>query len=238
MRDRGHRGALIGVDIIHEQDLEEGAFSLSSFYPEIVAARVNFLSGKSPELPLADNSVDVLLAKFMIYHVPNPSEALADFQRVLKPGGKLVIATSGPTNKIKHRQFEQRIADFLAKEWGRPVNPPTRFAAPFDTVVAEKLLPEYFDIKSHRAHRSKLRIKDEEGVFVYLRSLLSMKDSFRPIPHGSEVERAIGHKVLPEIFEDIADPKRGHFSDSIDRHYYICENTKKTAAGSALETSE
>jgi SAM-dependent methyltransferase len=45
-------------------------------------------------LPLADNSADVILANFMLYHVPDIERAVADFARVLRPGGRLLAATN------------------------------------------------------------------------------------------------------------------------------------------------
>ncbi|MCP4424250.1 MAG: class I SAM-dependent methyltransferase [Chloroflexi bacterium] len=49
-------------------------------------------------LPLADNTVDVVLANHMLYHVPDRDAAVAEIARVLRPGGVLLAATnSGDT---------------------------------------------------------------------------------------------------------------------------------------------
>lgn len=45
-------------------------------------------------LPLATASVDVLLANHMLYHVPDLAAAVAEFVRVLRPGGYLLAATN------------------------------------------------------------------------------------------------------------------------------------------------
>lgn len=45
-------------------------------------------------LPLADQSADVILANHMLYHVPDLEAAVADFARVLRPGGRLLAATN------------------------------------------------------------------------------------------------------------------------------------------------
>lgn len=39
-------------------------------------------------LPLADNSVDTILNIAVLEHVPNPNKVVAEFNRVLRPGGK------------------------------------------------------------------------------------------------------------------------------------------------------
>ncbi|MEM7799134.1 MAG: class I SAM-dependent methyltransferase [Chloroflexota bacterium] len=45
-------------------------------------------------LPFQENSVDIVFANHMLYHVPDLSKALASIRRVLKPGGKLISATN------------------------------------------------------------------------------------------------------------------------------------------------
>ncbi len=49
-------------------------------------------------LPFADGSFDVVVAAWMLYHVPGLDRALAEVARVLRPGGRLVAAT----NSILH----------------------------------------------------------------------------------------------------------------------------------------
>ncbi len=45
-------------------------------------------------LPFADDSFDVVLANHMLYFVPEIDRAIAEIQRVLKPGGVLLAATN------------------------------------------------------------------------------------------------------------------------------------------------
>jgi SAM-dependent methyltransferase len=46
-------------------------------------------------LPFATASMDAVIANHMLYHVPEQSRALAEIQRVLKPGGRLYASTVG-----------------------------------------------------------------------------------------------------------------------------------------------
>ncbi len=48
------------------------------------------------ELPFEDDSFDVVVSTYALYHVPNPLEAVAQMARVLKPGGTMAIITNGP----------------------------------------------------------------------------------------------------------------------------------------------
>jgi SAM-dependent methyltransferase len=46
-------------------------------------------------LPLTDASLDVVMMMHMLYHVPDPARAVAEAARVLRPDGKLLVATNG-----------------------------------------------------------------------------------------------------------------------------------------------
>jgi ubiquinone/menaquinone biosynthesis C-methylase UbiE len=46
-------------------------------------------------LPFSNGEFDVVVANFMLYHVPDVDRALAELVRVLRPGGRLVAATNG-----------------------------------------------------------------------------------------------------------------------------------------------
>ena len=56
-----------------------------------VASQISYIEGDAQRLPLADSSADIISIAFGIRNVQSPPEALAEFYRVLKPGGRLVI---------------------------------------------------------------------------------------------------------------------------------------------------
>jgi len=43
-------------------------------------------------LPLENESVDYVMANMFLHHVENPGQAISEMTRILKPGGKMVIA--------------------------------------------------------------------------------------------------------------------------------------------------
>lgn len=62
------------------------------------------VQASAERLPLADNSVDRLMANHMLYHVPDQETALAEMRRVLKPGGRVLLATNAAdANDVFHR---------------------------------------------------------------------------------------------------------------------------------------
>ena len=56
--------------------------------------------GDVQSLPFGDGEFDVVVAAWMLYHVPDLDRGLAELARVLKPGGRLVAVT----NSIEHLQ--------------------------------------------------------------------------------------------------------------------------------------
>ena len=79
-RDRIVR--LVGVDA----DVEAGRENPS--LDEFVAADLD------ERLPFGDASFDLVYANFVVEHLTNPESAFAEWRRVLRPGGRVVLLTS------------------------------------------------------------------------------------------------------------------------------------------------
>jgi demethylmenaquinone methyltransferase / 2-methoxy-6-polyprenyl-1,4-benzoquinol methylase len=62
---------------------------------------VRFINGDAQSLPLPDACCDVVSIAFGIRNVADPKAAIAEFNRILKPGGRLLILEfSLPTNPV------------------------------------------------------------------------------------------------------------------------------------------
>jgi SAM-dependent methyltransferase len=57
------------------------------------------------QLPFADAEFDVVVAAWMLYHVPDIDRALAEIARVLRPGGRLVAVTNSKTHLLELREL-------------------------------------------------------------------------------------------------------------------------------------
>jgi ubiquinone/menaquinone biosynthesis C-methylase UbiE len=53
---------------------------------------VEVVQGRIEELPLASEVLDLALVVHLLHHVADPSRALAEVARVLRPGGRIVVA--------------------------------------------------------------------------------------------------------------------------------------------------
>jgi SAM-dependent methyltransferase len=73
----------VGVDIAHTM-----VALARTIHPQ-----VEFVHGGAEHLPFADDSFDAVVANFAIPHFGRPEQAVADFARVLSPGGKVALST-------------------------------------------------------------------------------------------------------------------------------------------------
>ena len=64
--------------------------------PSFPSRRGRGPGGRCPGAPFDDGAFDVVIANHMLYHVPAPQRAVAEFARVLRPDGLLMAATNGP----------------------------------------------------------------------------------------------------------------------------------------------
>lgn len=61
-------------------------------------------------LPFAAGSYDRVMANHMLYHVPDQEQALRELRRVLKPGGRVVMATNAADHGRRFRELHDDVA--------------------------------------------------------------------------------------------------------------------------------
>lgn len=213
------RGKLIGLEKAQDAFSFRGRYvppPNQRFITEGVDT-VNWLVGDAEQIPLNDDSVDVLFASRMLYHVPDHRKALDEFKRVVKPNGYILVTTTGLHNKLRHRKFEEGIGLHLNAQ------PPTRFANRFPAELANQVLAELFTIEKVKLQYSRA-LFDSEGIDDFLLSLQTMKPSFHPMPNSESWNDAVAKIVLPYTTYEIQ--HRGFFTDIINQQQFICRNTK------------
>ena len=65
------------------------------------------------------NTFDAVIANHMLYHVPDRAQALAEMRRVLKPGGKVYLATNGHTHLDELYELQRRFDPAVDFGWSR-----------------------------------------------------------------------------------------------------------------------
>ena len=87
MRQVGRTGRVIGVDMTQEMLEKSRANAKKTGHTQ-----VEFREGLLEDLPIADNSVDVIISNGVFNLTPVKEKAFAEAHRILKPGGRMQIA--------------------------------------------------------------------------------------------------------------------------------------------------
>jgi ubiquinone/menaquinone biosynthesis C-methylase UbiE len=87
---------------------------------------IRFQHGDVEQLPFADHSFDIVTSRYSAHHYPRPQVALAEFTRVLRPGGQFllvdVIAPEVPVqdtflNAIELLRDPSHVRDHSVSQW-------------------------------------------------------------------------------------------------------------------------
>ena len=104
----GPRGTVAGLDI--NPGMLAVARSVSAS-----GAAIAWHEASAESLPLADDSFDVVVSSLGLQFVPDKALALREMRRVVAPGGRIAIATVGPTPPL-FAVLEQAIARHVKPE--------------------------------------------------------------------------------------------------------------------------
>lgn len=97
---------------------------------------VTWINGDALALPLDDDSVDAVTISFGLRNLPDPQAGLAEFARVIRPDGDVVIAEfAAPTNEV----FAKVYTDYLVAALPR-VARVVSSDAPAYTYLAESIM--------------------------------------------------------------------------------------------------
>jgi ubiquinone/menaquinone biosynthesis C-methylase UbiE len=107
----GPEGAVVGIDIspgmlTHARRKAD----------ELGLLNVEFREGdaQNPSFPSA--AFDAILSASVIWYLPSPAEAVRNWKRLLKPGGRMIFSTFGPENNVPLAGlFDNHLAAFGLK---------------------------------------------------------------------------------------------------------------------------
>ncbi len=131
------RGQALGIDI--SPAMIQRATRLAG-----VLDNCEFRLANAERLPRETDSIDAILCSFSFHHYPRPLAALAEFRRVLKPGGRLVLIDSARDTSL---------AIWMQDRWRRYLEPGhVRYytVAEMQTLLAQSGFVTRGDIQTER----------------------------------------------------------------------------------------
>ncbi|MGB1285259.1 MAG: class I SAM-dependent methyltransferase [Aggregatilineales bacterium] len=76
-------------------DFSEGMLAETQSNLSDHSERFKYQQADAQDLPFEDNQFDIVIANYMLYHVPDRPKALREMRRVMQPGGHLHAMTNG-----------------------------------------------------------------------------------------------------------------------------------------------
>jgi SAM-dependent methyltransferase len=155
----------LGVDVV--------AIDQSPRMVELAVARgVDARVADVQALPFEDESFDVAVAAWVLFHVPDLDRGIAELARVLRPSGRLVAVT----NYVDHLFELFELAGALEQ----------RFVLTFGAESGEERLSRRFARVERRDAHGTVTIRDAEAVRAYLRSSERLAPYAQQVPELSE----------------------------------------------------
>jgi ubiquinone/menaquinone biosynthesis C-methylase UbiE len=132
----GDKSSVIGID------LSDGMLSNARIKAEQCSAKgqVDFLTMDAENLTFPDSQFDVIFSLYALRHFPNPSRALSEMYRVVKPGGKIVVAVGSSPPLVSLAGITaifRKFSSLARRATGRELN-----ACQFLDDLVEKHFPE------------------------------------------------------------------------------------------------
>ena len=157
--------------------------------------RAHLAAADIQALPLVSDSVDVVVAAFMLYHVPHLNRALDELSRVLQSGGTILAVTNGPGDKIEIRQAWQEAGRRII---GQTFNVP-HWSDNFNLDNGATVLGETFDVVAVDRTRGTFRFPDPGPVLAWVQSLRpGLEDEIEDATWADvmgELRRIVAHEI-------------------------------------------
>jgi SAM-dependent methyltransferase len=113
-------------------------------------------------LPFDDATFDTVVANHMLYHVPDPAQAVRELRRVVRDDGVLIAATNGPSHL-------HELLEITTEVFGASARP--RFLEPFGAHNGSAILSEHFSSVEWCSYDGDLVCTNADDVLAYLVSL-------------------------------------------------------------------
>ena len=101
-----HMLAAYGYRDVTGVDLSEGMMEVARRHASEDGLSVTYRRANALELPFEDGSVDALVSSRLLWTLPEPENAVREWLRVLKPGGRLIAINELEETGIRSHSFD------------------------------------------------------------------------------------------------------------------------------------
>lgn len=186
---KGHSGALSGMDI------SSGILNRPINLADSQKLNIDFIVADAQYIPFPDNSLHVITACHMIYHVPNIDKALLEMARVLKPEGKFALSANSQKSK---NEVLRPLKEAVVKRFALSMFPDAtrRFSIEEDG----DLIKKHFKNLTLKEYRSLISLNSPDPYVAYFNTLRSLWDDNFSNSRWSEILEFV-EMELREILE-------------------------------------
>jgi ubiquinone/menaquinone biosynthesis C-methylase UbiE len=184
-------------------DLSPGVLATARARVEAERLPVRCLEGDVEALPFADAAFDLVLANFMLYHVPHLDRAVGELRRVLRPGGTLLAATNGRATMPELRALVAQAsaaagvpATVQAARAGAEDRSPGAYFGLENG--AEPLRRHFAEVRLER-YPDELRVTAAEPIVAYVASLWSLDAATEAAAAAHADRAALRARVLEQL---------------------------------------
>lgn len=110
-KNYGHTGKMFGVDAA------PGILNQAAKLNRQEKLGIKFSVGDGRELKFPDNNFDAVIVKHVLHNVDGHEKVLAECQRVLKPGGQMILILTGKKSRLVQKRLKPRIARLLSLDF-------------------------------------------------------------------------------------------------------------------------
>ena len=142
-------------------DSSAGMVTAATAVARAAEYEVDGLVAEAQALPVPDRACAHVISNHMLYHVPEPPEAVAELARILADDGLLTVATNGEQHmsalkEIEHAVFATRVVD--------------RTIDAFGLTTGRPMLEARFEQVELRRYPDALHVTSRDDAFAYMTS--------------------------------------------------------------------
>jgi SAM-dependent methyltransferase len=183
-------------------DLAEGTLGQARARVRAAGLPVDCVIGDVEALPFDDGAFDLVLANYVLYHVPDLDRAIAELRRVLRPGGTLLAATNGQDHMHELWELAEQalIRAGIAPQTAAALLERARAAGALSFRLengAQWLRRHFGDVRLER-YPDELRVTEAEPLVAYLFSLWFVERTIEDAATG--LDQALPRTRIEEGF--------------------------------------